>query len=214
MDYLELGKLINIGIEIDWGNMILTIRLGPLTIKNVKIPAFQELRKDIHFVEGLLTDQFITRGVMWVDFAREEVEDCVKSLQDLEQSCLERKKAFVATGSSADSVLATALEGWAVECNQAVRSFKEAIEFEKTSREIEFDSEFILRAHNEIPRILGNFRKDTYPIVEMFIQLLSEENLIHQQAVEKLKQGQDLIVKHYGISVADLRKPEYLLEKA
>ena len=75
MDYFELWKLINLGIDLDFEKMVLTIRLGPLTIKNVKIGTVRELSKDEPAIERILSDHFIKRGVMWVDFSLERVSE-------------------------------------------------------------------------------------------------------------------------------------------
>jgi hypothetical protein len=214
MDYLELWKLLNLGIDLDFEKMVLTIRLGPLTIKNVKIGTVRELSKDEHAIERILSDHFIKRGVMWVDFSLERVEDCVGSLKDLEQRCLTQKDKFGISSKPSDKLLATALEAWANECRDANREFTQAIEFEKIGRQTEFDSEFILRAHDEIPKILGKFRKNSYPIVEMFMQLLDEKNVVKQQANEKLSYGKDLIVRNYGIPVSEITNPQYQFEEA
>lgn len=212
MEYHEIMKLVNLGVDLDAQGRKLTLRLGPVTIKEISLRAATGLSKNPRAIAKILSGHFINRQVMWQDFRRETVEQCVGSLEDLKNKNEEQADAFSASGEEGDRLIADLLQAWANECDAAIKEFRAAAQTERDSRAIEFDSEFVLRATDEISRILGEFRTRTYPIVDAFIESVAAPvaaGQVGQQALDRLEAGKNLLIQYYGVSSSRIARPSW-----
>ena len=98
MDIATIWKLIGLGLEVDLEKKSYTVKLGPLTLKGISFKTVKALSSDPTIVEEVLSKHFIQRGVMFADFRRETIEDCVRSLRGLQTLNQDQSKAFLATG--------------------------------------------------------------------------------------------------------------------
>ena len=174
MHYLELWKLLNLALDIDWEKRRLTLRLGPLTIQDLPLATVRKLSENHQLVEDLLSEQFVRRGVMWADFRRERVADCINSLRDLQTKSLKNSEAFASSRKPEDGVVATVLQGWANSSDEAAKLLEFGLEDESDPANTGMD----VSASDYIPDSLGKLRKDTFPIVQMFIDLLPDGNAV------------------------------------
>ena len=208
MEFEALWSLFNSGIIADFKKKTLTVKIGKLLIiKDISIATVKRLTADSARVESLLSNHFITRRVMWEDFRKEEVEFCIASLNDLKSKNFEQADLFGKSKAKDDKFLSSWIRCWGNECDKAIKEFQDATQNEKISRSI--DSEYVLRAHEKIPKILGEFRRKTYPVIQVLIALLDEENPIRKAAESKLSSGKNLLVRYYDISVNKLLDPDW-----
>ena len=210
MEFEALCTLLKSGIVVDFKKKTLTVKIGNfLTIKNISFATIKQLTADSSRVESLLSNHFITRRVMWEDFSKEEVEFCIASLNDLKSKNFEQADLFGKSKAKDDKFLSSWIRCWGNECDKAIKEFQDATQNEKISRSIEINSEYVLRAHEKIPKILGEFRRKTYPVIQVLIALLDEKNPIRKEAESKLSSGKNLLVRHYDISVNKLLDPDW-----
>ena len=197
-------------ISVDMKNKTLSISIGGVIIvKNISFATVKQITKDSSRVESLLSHHFITRRVMWEDFSKEEVAFCITSLEDLRSKNFEQADRFGKSKAKSDKFLSSCLLYWGNECDKAIKEFQDAIQIEEKDRATEFESEFILRAYKEIPKILGEFRRKTYPVIQVLIDFLDKKYPVRKQAESRLSSGKDLLVQHYGISVNKLLDPNW-----
>ena len=204
MDIATIWKLIGLGLEVDLEKKSYTVKLGPLSIKEISFKTVKALSSQPPVVEGILSKHFIQRGVMFEDFRREKIADCIRSLRELQVMNHDRSEAFAASKKPEDVVFSTILSAWANECDKAVSYLEAAVEDERDPINTGMD----VSAKDAIPGALGDMRKATYPTVELFVQLLPDGNPVKMQAVATLAQGKDLLVRHFGVAVSDLVTPE------
>ena len=209
---MDFGTILTLfeTISIDMKNKTLRISIGGVIIvKNISFATIKKLTKNSSYIGSLLSSHFINRQVMWQDFRKENVALCIKSLMDLKLENFQHAQRLGESRTESDQFLSSWLLYWGNECDRAIKEFQDAIQNEKISRSMESDSEFVLRAHKEIPKILGEFRRKTYPAIQILIDLLDERNPVREQAVSRLNLGKNLLVQHYGISINKLLDPNW-----
>ncbi len=204
MDVATIWKLIGLGLEVDLEKKVYTVKLGPLTLKGISFKTVKALSSDPTSIEELLSKHFIQRGVMYADFRRETIEDCVRSLRGLQTLNQDQAKAFLTTKKPEDKMFASMLTAWANECDKAVTYLQAAVEDERDPINTGMD----ISARDAIPGALGDMRSATYPTVELFIQLLPEGSPVKAQALATIAQGKDVLVRHFGVPVSRLVAPE------
>jgi hypothetical protein len=205
MDIATIWKLIGLGLEVDLEKRTYSIKLGPLTIKGLSFKTVKALSASPQAIEGLLSEQFVQREVMFADFRREEVGDCIASLRELQELCKSQASAFAATKKSEDEVFSTVLRAWANECDEAANSLESALRDENDPADSGMDTS----ARSSIPRVIGKLRTATFPSVEMFIDLLPEGNPVKAQATEKLTAGKDVLVKYFNVQSSEILRPDF-----
>ena len=206
MEFAAFWEFINIGLSADIKNWTYTIKLGPFTCKDIPFETMKALSSNRPVIEELLSKHFIQRGVMWERFRNERVDDCNKSLRDLQKLSETQACNFGATKKAEDEIFSSVLCEWANECDKA------ASELDLT-RAAESDPLADLSAEDVLPTVLADFRKATYPFVEMFIGLLPDTSGVKGQAAEQLRRGKDTLVKFYMVSTSDLVSPELRIKK-
>lgn len=204
MDLGAFWKLLGIGMEADFKERRYTIRLGPITIKGLPFERVKALRSNQPAIESLLSRHFVQRGVMWEDFRHEKVKDCIRSLRVLQKLSETQASAFEATKKPEDQIFSSILQAWANECDKAARHLELASEDERDPINTGLD----MSAQEWILDVLSDFRKATYPSVQMFIDLLPDTSPVKAQAAERLRYGKDILVKFYNVSTNDLTSPE------
>jgi hypothetical protein len=204
VDIATIWKLIGLGLEVDLEKKSYTVKLGPLTLKGISFKTVKALSSQPAAIEDLLSKHFIQRGVMFADFRRESIDDCIRSLRELQTLNQTQSTAFLATKKPEDILFSTMLSAWANECDKAVTYLQSALEDERDPINTGMD----VSARDAIPGALGDMRKAAYPTVELFVQLLPEGNPVKVQATASLAQGKDVLVRHFGVAVSELVAPE------
>ncbi|TWB21115.1 hypothetical protein [Nitrospirillum bahiense] len=200
IEFSTFWKMLGFGLEADFSKRTWTLTVGPIKLKELKIPQFRALASDEATIERILSEMFIKRAVMWIDFRRERVSDCIASLSELEQLCGKTAEEFSATGKDADQIISSMCRGWECQCHEAIAILKSGIEEERAPENTGMD----ISATDYIPDALGDMRKKTYPLIQMLIELLPEESEIRTIAKEKLVYGKDELIRHYGVSSSDI----------
>ena len=204
MDIATIWKLVGLGLEVDLEKKSYTVKLGPLTLKGISFKTVKALSSDPAIIELVLSKHFIQRGVMFADFRRETIEDCIHSLRELQTLNQGQAIAFLATNKPEDSLFSSMLSAWANECDKAVTYLQAAVEDERDPINTGMD----ISAKDAIPGALGDMRSATYPSVDLLIQLLPEGNLVKAQALKTIADGKNVLVRHFGVPVTNLVAPE------
>jgi hypothetical protein len=202
MDFDALWKLLGLGIEADLEKHTWTLKIGPITIKGLRIPVLKALAKDSAAIENILSLMFIQREVMWEDYRAESVPKCIGSLRSLQGLCEKAASDFNATGKEQDKIISTMCRGWANQCDAAASDLEGGLDAESDPA----NTGMGVSARDYIPDALGTLRKKTYPTIEFLIGLLPEKNMVREQATEVLNRGKDEIIRHYNVSVSDIPK--------
>lgn len=204
MDIATIWKLIGLGLEVDLEKKSYMVKLGPLAVKGISFKTVKALSSQPAVVEELLSKHFIQRGVMFADFRRESIDDCIRSLRELQTLNQAQAAALLITKKPDDKLFSTMLSAWANECDKAVTYLEAAVEDERDPINTGMD----INARDAIPWALGEMRKAAYPTVELFAQLLPGGSPIRVQAIASLAQGKDVLVRHFGVAVSELVAPE------
>lgn len=204
MDIATIWKLVGLGLEVDLEKKTYTVKLGPLALKGISFKTVKALSSQPTVIQEVLSKHFIQRGVMFADFRRESIDDCIRSLRELQTMNQAQSAAFAATKKPEDSLFSTMLSAWANECDKAVTYLQAAVEDERDPINTGMD----MSAKDAIPGALGDMRKAAYPTVELLIQLLPEGNPVKAQATDSLARGKDVLVRHFGVAVSELVAPE------
>jgi hypothetical protein len=210
-DILGLEKIL--GITVDLEKKTFDLNFLGSSIKGIKYSTIKELMKDNSNTEELLSEMFNRKQVMWQDFARETVDLCLRSLEDLKQKCDNASKKFSATQKLKDMFYASLLRLWADQCDIAIKEFLTAKEHEKISLELDFGSGSYMRANHEIPRILGAFRASTLPTVKELTKLLPENNPIRKEAEKNINFATNVTIRNYEIQSDQIQDGSYELHK-
>lgn len=203
IDLLGLGKLI-----IDIEKKTIELNFLGFSIKGIKYSWIKELKKDQYNTEKLISELFIRKQVMWRDFAREKVDYCLLSLEDLKIKCDKESEKFYATKKDKDILFASLLKHWGNECDFAIKELRTAKDNEKLSRG-EMDSNEFMPVVEEIPKIIGTFRAKTLPIVKELCELLPENSLIKKEAENNLNEAINIIIKFYNIRSEEIQEGQY-----
>jgi hypothetical protein len=198
--FSEVWKLINLGLVVDWQKRVVTIRLGPVTIKNVPFPILKSLSSQPAVIEPILSDLFVTARVMWE--AEEAPVGVQKKLAELDKLAEELAARFQASPKQEDQVLGSALRGWSNSCEVGAKHIADAIKYENAPEDSGMDTS----AFDDMKSALQKVRQDVYPTVEFLIDLLPEDNRVRSQAVEKLELGRKNYERIYMVSSADIPK--------
>ena len=186
MEFSALVEVIKnlISLDINVEEREFTLVLGPLTLRNV---SYSRLKKDADLLEGVLSACFVQRRVMWKDYSKEDPDLCIRSLFDakqrLERSCEEFPRL---------SCHRSPLRAWANACNKAAQTLQTALEEENAPENTGLD----MNVAEWIPDTLRELRMASYPIIELFIELLRDDSEVKHQSREALGQGiEDSVVR-------------------
>lgn len=181
-----------------------SLTVAGFTLKGLRYRSYKGLAHDPSRMERILSHCFIQRGVMWQDFRRETVQDCINSCYGLKSLCEAEAKEF-GDGSNVDRFFSSLLSYWANECDTAARSLKDALAMESDPIESGMD----ISARDAIPYAIGTLRKNVYPVVEAIAETLPADNPIRNQGMERLRQGTDDLIRYYRVSTSELTKPVF-----
>ena len=112
IQFSEMWKLVNLGLVVDWQKKVVTIRLGPVTIKDVPFPVLKSISSQPAVIEAILSDMFVTPRVMWE--AEEEPVGVQKSLAAMDTRAEQLATRFQSSPKKEDHVLGSAMvvETW------------------------------------------------------------------------------------------------------
>jgi hypothetical protein len=208
VDILGIEKIFSGKIDLE--KKTFELKFLGFSIKGIKYSWIKELMKDNLNSEKLLSEMFIRKQVMWQDFGRENVELCLKSLEDLKVQCDKAMQDFIATKKSKDKFYASMLRHWADNCDIAIKELLTAKEREQILKG-EFEQKNFMPAYQEIPRILGTFRAKTLPTIKELSKLLPETNPIRKDTEDKINLATNDIIKNYGINSGQIQDGQYEL---
>lgn len=205
MDFATLLEFMKVNATIDFATRRLSLRVGPLTINNIDFPSFTALKDDNNFVAEVLSDQFISRAVMWEDYDRERIDACIGSLRELHNLNRDVAGRLQSARRRQDNIYVDLFLAWGNLCKHAADLLRDLKEDARDPANTGMD----IDPGQYIPGVLGDFRRDTYPTVEALIELLPESSEVRRQAAEKLGQGKNLLVREYKVPFDDIRRPDW-----
>jgi hypothetical protein len=208
MDLASFWKLLNLDIGVDLSRKTYSITVGPLSIKDIPFASMKSMTENTPLIEMLLTKHFIQRRIMHMDFRRETVQDCTRSLRELQRLNEDQSKEFAASRKESDRIFSSMLLAWASECSKASAVLEDALRDEKDP----INTGMGISARDWIPDALADMRKASYPTVEFLTLLLPDDNPVRKQASAALKMGSDLLIRHYGVGSHELTPPDLELQ--
>jgi hypothetical protein len=197
---MDLASFLKFGVEADLEKRRLTINLGIVKISGIRLPTLKAMARNRGEIEEILSAFFVQRGIMWIEMRRECVDRSIEGLNDLKGRCEGKAAELRARGRDEDQMVCSVLLAWATECDEAARMLRYALEDEADP----INSGMDVSARDAIAPALGNMRKKVYPFVELLIDLLPTESPVKQQATKRLREGKDILVRDYGVSVGEL----------
>jgi hypothetical protein len=208
MELASLWKFLSPSVEADLEKRRVTLTVGAVTLKGIRLPTLKALTRDRHAIEVLLTDLFIRRGIMWEDRRREIPKKVAGSLRELQGLCTEGGKTFAETRKEPDAILSSLLIAWGNDCDYAARNLEAAMLMENEPADTGMDTSVREVIRTELARL----RKRNYPVIDFLIDLLPDGNVVNQQASEYLTRGKDELVRCYRVPFAELTKPAVEIE--
>lgn len=199
---MDLASYLKFGVDADLEKRTLSINLGIVKIAGIRLPALRAMARNRGEIEQILSNFFIERGIMWIDLRRECVDKSIEGLLDLKARCHGMATELSARGRDEDQMVCSVLRAWATECDEAARTLRHALQDESDP----INSGMDLSAADAIGPTLGLMRKKVYPFLELLIDLLPAESPLKRKAAERLEQGKDILVRDYGVSVAELAR--------
>jgi hypothetical protein len=196
MDFASFWSAMGLGIEADLEKRTFTIKVGPVVIKGLKLPAIRVMAENRGEIEQILSTMFIQQAIMWVDFRREPVVESIKALNKLKGDCEVKVAASTVVQVEKKQMATTLLLAWANECDEAARLLRHALQDEAAGMNVV--------AHRAIPEALGTMRKRVYPFIELLIDLLPDASLVKVQGARRLLEGRNVLVRHYNVSMAEM----------
>jgi hypothetical protein len=203
VDLGTLWKLIGLGMEADFEKRTWSISAGPFKANGIKFITLKALSDDAGTVQKLLSDLFVKPAVMWMDFRRETVTDCINSLASLENSTATAAEALRVSHKSQDELLVGLLQSWSGDCKLARGRLETALKNENDP----IDTGMDISARDEIAPALGDFRSSSLPAVKFLIDLLPETNPIKAQSSALMSRAEDELIRHYGVNSSSLKSP-------
>lgn len=167
------------------------------------MPTLKALSAEPARTRNLLSELFVKRAVMWMDFRQERVRDCIESLQALENATAGASADLSASSRAQDDLLAGLLQVWSGECKQARSRLNTALEDESDP----INSGMDISAADEVVPALGEFRRKSFPAVRFLIDLLPDNDPVKTQALELVSRAEDELVRYYGVDVALISRP-------
>lgn len=186
-------------VEADLEKKTITIKAGPFTLR-IPYGTYKALMSKRSTVVDILSRLFIQRGVMWEDFRREKMDECITSLREIQKLAQEEHNKLKETNAKQDEYFASIMFAWANVCEQAVTELGQALETENDPVETGID----FGAGDFLAPVLLECRKSTYPLVDLLICLLPDDDPVRQQASEKLALGKNRTVQKLGARIEEL----------
>lgn len=209
---MTLLDILGLGGIIDTEKRTIELKFLGFSINGIKYSSIKELVNDNKNTEKLLSEFFTRRQVMWQDFSREDVKDCIESLKDLMQKCNIAAEDFYSTNRDKDAFYATLLRHWGDQCDIAIKDFLISMETEEVSSALDFGTGSRFRASEEIPRILGEFRSKTLPLAKELTKLLPEENIIRIDVEKNIDVATNMIIRNYNVPHSTIVEGQYNIQ--
>ena len=95
----------------------------------------------------------------------------------------------------------------------AIGKFSKVLDESKPPSESEEDSDSIHDPKNKIPRILGNFRKECFPVIKIFVELLPTTDLARISAQHRMDFAVEVIINQYNLKYSDIINPYWEIVK-
>lgn len=145
----------------------------------------KELFQNQAFVHSLLSDLFLDRRVMWMDFTREKPEWVIKSLEEMVTRIDQAVARISAPAASEDADLSGLLHRWRDACVRARQATQDRLDEMKENNRTAFHQDEFIDPTDFLPKILVVFRKETLPFVSALLQLLPEDDPYRAEVQKK-----------------------------
>ncbi|MDQ3685639.1 MAG: hypothetical protein M3430_08555 [Acidobacteriota bacterium] len=198
MDFIDLWKLLNLGVIADWENKTITLRLGPLTLNKLPIPALKAFASNPSTLDPILVDLFVRHSAMWEDLTAENPSEVHTSLKKLSKDAQTYATQLAMSSKSIDQEVASILHAWSGDADIAAKKIDAAIKTENLPENSGMDG----YSRQVMDDELRNLRKKYYPSIEFLVTLLPDGSRVRKQVVEFLSNGKNTLVAHYGVAVS------------
>lgn len=155
------------------------------------------------FLVKLIQECFLDQPIIWMDLRKEQFDPTLKAAFNLHEELKSfRDKALDRYGAE-DNAAASMIAVLSSRCRELGSMLSAKIDENKDL----WPNEDKWKMHN-LDEELKQFRKDTLPIIEVFVRFLPDDDALKERALEKLDQAKLDI----GLSPNDVPEPKFIVE--
>jgi len=201
----EIWSFLDLQVEIDGNARGLNLNAGGLFLENISIETVKSIQANQEYHGEILEGLFINREILWQPNVYDRVQVCITNLSLFSVFCQEEIERFTVDERSGHELYTHLLEYLSQLGQAAIGKFSKVLdEAEKTKTE---DEDSIHDPKNKIPRILGNFRKECFPVIKIFVELLPPSDLARINAQHRMDFAVQIIINQYNLKYSDIKNP-------
>ena len=203
----QIWRFLDLNVEVDGKTRGLNLNAGNFFLENIPIETIVSIQNNQEYHSDTLEELFINREVLWQPNVYDRVEVCITNLSVFSVFCQEEIEKFK-TQERGGSDFYTHLLTYLSELGQnAIKKFSKVLEEAAPNSE----EDEIHDPRNKIPRILGHFRKECFPVIKIFIDLLPEDDLRKISARHRMDFAVQVIINQYNLKYSDIINPYWII---
>ncbi|MCZ6694896.1 MAG: hypothetical protein O6939_13405 [Bacteroidetes bacterium] len=208
---LEIAEIWNfLKLRIDQSTQSISFNLAAADFKleNLSSETIKALKNKEDYHEEVLTSIFINREILWQPNVYDKVEICISNLNIFSSFCQDAIDQLTNSDQPIDQFYNQIFQFLSSISQETVNVFQESIQDSKANVKIapSEDSTYV-NPKSYIPRILGRFRKKAFPVIQVFIGLLPQGNLVRRSALNRMDFAVQVIINQYNLKYSDVIDP-------
>ncbi len=206
----EIWSFLDLQVEVDGKSRGLNLNAGDLFLENIPLETIRSIQENGEYHAETLEGLFINREVLWQPNVYDRIQVCITNLSLFSVFCQEEIEKFGKNGKSGVEFYTHLLEYLSDLGQGSIGKFSKVLD-EASAPSEEEDS--IHDPKNKIPRILGNFRKECFPIIKIFVELLPPADLARIHAEHRMDFAVQVIINQYNLKYSDIINPFWEIVK-
>ncbi len=208
---LEIAEIWNfLKLRIDQSTQSISFNLAAADFKleNLSSETIKALKNKEDYHEEVLTSIFINREILWQPNVYDKVEICISNLNIFSSFCQDAIDQLANSDKPIDQFHHEIFQFLSTLSQETVNVFQESIQKSKENVRVapSEDSAYV-NPKSYIPRILGRFRKKAFPVIQVFIGLLPQGNLVRRSALNRMDFAVQVIINQYNLKYSDVIDP-------
>lgn len=207
----EIWSFLDLQVEVDGKSRGLNLHAGGLFLENIPLETIKSIQENEEYHSDILEGLFINREILWQPNVYDRIQVCITNLSLFSVFCHEEIDKF-AQNETNGGVFYTHLLNYLSELGQgAIGKFSKVLDESKPATGSDEDS--IHDPKNKIPRILGNFRKECFPVIRIFVELLPTTDLARISSQHRMDFAVEVIINQYNLKYSDITSPYWEIVK-
>jgi len=208
LEIAEIWNFLKLKIDASVQEINFSLRAGEFGLDDLSVKTIEALKDRVDYHEEVLTSIFINREIIWQPNVYDKVEICISNLNIFSSFCQDAIDQLANSDKPIDQFHHEIFQFLSTLSQETVNVFQESIQKSKENVRVapSEDSAYV-NPKSYIPRILGRFRKKAFPVIQVFIGLLPQGNLVRRSALNRMDFAVQVIINQYNLKYSDVIDP-------